>query len=115
MLGELQEEGIIRRAGRLWTLAEGGSDIMSPDAGEPSPRQGGGSLLSTGTAVEANGNRVGTTGEQEVQLAVPAVNAMQGAGEPPKLTRTIERDGRQVDQVFRPTQHGDRWFDVGVA
>ena len=33
----------------------------------------------------------------------------------PRPTQWIERDGRKVQQVLRPTAHGEKWFDVEEA
>ena len=100
-LAELQEEGIIKKAGRLWMVAEGGSVVVHPNAGEPSAASRDGSFLPSGTAAEPGGNSSGTAGNEHLSRRVPSAD--------------LRKDTREPPQAQRPTQAVLRSYDIDAA
>lgn len=112
---ELEADKVVHRSGSLWLLSEDRSHLGQTDGREPPLKPLSARHLSAGTAQEPGQNHSGTDEEPDGDAAVPSTFPMKESGEPAHQTRTIERDGMQVIQALRPTQHGDKWLDIEVA
>jgi hypothetical protein len=92
-LAQLDHEGAIQKAGRLWVLAEAGSQPELPSGSEPSVHSQLGSLISAGTAQDPNGNTSGTTSNHHQSLTVPVGRISTETQEPPSVRSQKELDG----------------------
>jgi RecA-family ATPase len=104
---EIRREGVGRSHRTMWSITP--LRTQDPTADTPAGHENVSAVAGVGQQdVDVERSKAGHKGGFRGSPVCPEV----GTAQP---TRTIERDGRQVPQVLRPTQHGDRWNDLGAA
>lgn len=81
---------------------------------------GSGAIIEHGKHLSAGSPRFPMNGTESEPLAEPLIRKGSGDGEAAigeqgtaaYQSRVIEREGQDIRQILRPTQHGDKWFDT---